>query len=303
MQLRHLQYFVALAKERHFGRAAASVNVTQSTLSAAIGQLEAEIGAPLIERDRRFRNLTAEGQTLLTWARRILAEREVLDQEVALLRNRLRGVLSLGVIPTALPTIALLTTPFNRRHPDVALKVLTRSSNEIQQGLDEFLFDGGITYLDNEPLHGVRAVPLYDERYILLTFADGPFAGRDRVTWSEAAEMPLSLLTPDMQNRRIIDGIFREVGRAPKVQAETNSVMTLCSHIRTGEWSSVLPHNFLWVFGTPPGMLALPLIDPIRTHAVGLVVRDREPLPPLVRAIEAAAREADMSRTLADLPI
>ena len=303
MHLRHLQYFVALARERHFGRAAAAVNITQSTLSAAIRQLEAEIGAPLIERDRRFREFTAEGQTLLNWARRILFEREALDQEIALLSDRLRGALSLGVIPTALPTIALLTTPFYRSHPDVTLKVFTQTSNEIQQGLDDFRIDAGITYLDNEPLHGVRAIPLYDERYILLTFAKGPFAGRDKVTWHEAAEMPLSLLTADMQNRRIVDGIFREVGRAPKVQAETNSVMSLCSHIRTGEWSSVLPHNFLWVFGTPPGMLALPLVEPIRTHTVGLVVRDQEPLPPLVRAIEAVAREADMGRDLAALAI
>jgi DNA-binding transcriptional LysR family regulator len=115
--------------------------------------------------------------------------------------------------------------------------------------------------------------------------------------------MPLSLLTPDMQNRRIVDGIFREVGRAPRVLAETNSVMALCSHIRTGEWSTVLPHNFLWVFGAPPGMLALPLVAPIRTHTVGLVVRDQEPLSPLVRAIEAIAGELDIGRDLASLAI
>ncbi|MGE0747481.1 MAG: LysR family transcriptional regulator [Rhodospirillales bacterium] len=295
MQLRHLDYFVALARERHFGRAAAACNITQSTLSAAIRQLEEEIGAPLIARDQRFKDFTAEGRTLLDWARRIIDERAALDQSLAQLRDGLSGSLRIGVVPAALPTIALLTTPFNRLYPKVTLQLLSRTSNEIQRALDEFAFDAGITYLDNEPLHGVRGTPLYQERYILLTPAAGPFDGRAEVTWREAAETPLCLLTPDMQNRRIIDGIFREVGKTPQALVETNSVMTLCSHIRTGAWSSVFPHNFLWVFGTPPGMLALPLVSPVRTHVVGLVVRDREPVSPIVQALEAVARNAEMA--------
>ncbi|WP_374450219.1 LysR family transcriptional regulator substrate-binding protein, partial [Stella sp.] len=227
-------------------------------------------------------------------ARRILAERRRLDQEIAALHDGLSGELKLGAVPAALPTIGLLTTAFHRRYPDVRLTVVSRTSNEIQRALDEFALDAGVTYLDNEPLHGVRGTALYAERYILLTPADGPFAGRRDVGWAEAADASLCLLTPDMQNRRIIDGIFREVGKTPRVLVETNSVMTLCSHIRTGAWSSVFPHNFLWVFGTPAGMLALPLVAPIRTHAVGLVVRHEDPLSPLVRALEAVARDAGM---------
>src|SRR5690606_6515300 len=139
-----------------------------------------------------------------------------------------------------------------------------------------------ITYLDNEPLHGVESYPLYAEHYILLTPADGPFQGRRSVTWREAAVGPLCLLTPDMQNRRILNAIFASVGREPNAHTETNPVMTLCSHIRTGLWSSVLPHNFLWVFGTPPGMIALPLTEPVRTYTIGVVARRQGPAPPLV---------------------
>ena len=295
MQLRHLQYFVTLAEERHFRRAAEICHITQSTLSAAIRQLEDELGAPVIERDKRFKGLTPEGRALLDWAHRILAERRSLDQEIGLLRDGLVGQLRLGVVPAALPTISLLTTPFNQRHPNVTLQVLSRTSNEVQHALDDFAFDAGVTYLDNEPLHSVRSIPLYQERYILLTPANGPFAGREEATWAEVAETPLCLLTADMQNRRIIDGIFRSVDKRPRVLVETNSVMTLCSHIRIGAWSSVFPHNFLWVFGTPPGMLALPLVDPVQTHEVGLVVPDREPLAPVVRALEAVARLTRMN--------
>ena len=298
MQLRHLRYFVALADERHFGRAADACNVSQSTLSAALRLLEDEIGAPLVERDKRFKGLTAQGVALVEWSRRILAERRRLDQEIAALQDGLSGELTLGAVPAALPTIGLLTTAFHRRYPNVRLTVVSRTSNEIQRALDEFALDAGITYLDNEPLHRVRATTLYEERYILLTPADGPFAGRRDVGWAEAADASLCLLTPDMQNRRIIDGIFREVDKTPRVLVETNSVMTLCSHIRTGAWSSVFPHNFLWVFGTPAGMLTLPLVAPVRTHAVGLVVREEDPPSPLARALEAVARDIGMAAEL-----
>ncbi len=299
MQFRHLEYFIALARERHFRRAAATCNITQSTLSAAIRQLEEEIGAPLIERDSRFKGFTNEGQTLLEWARRILADRDSLDQEITAMRQGLSGRLRLGVIPTALPTIALLTTPFHQAYPNVTLQILSRTSNEIQRALDEFQLDAGVTYLDNEPLHSVRVQELYAEHYILLTPVDGPFAGKKSVTWREAAETPLCLLTQDMQNRRIIDGLFHAAGKTSRALVETNSVMTLCSHIRTGAWSSVFPHNFLWVFGTPGGMLALPIVKPAKTHSVGLVVRDQDPASPLVRALEAVARKAGIAKLLA----
>lgn len=294
MQLRHLRYFVALGREKHFGRAAEACNVTQSTLSAAIRQLESEIGAPLIERDKRFKDLTAEGKVLLDWAKRVVAEREVLDQEIGLLRGELTGELTLGVIPSALPTIGLLTTPFSEAHPKVTLEILSRTSDEIQRSLDAFDFDVGITYLGEEPLRGVTAHPLYEERYILLTPTRGPFRGRKSVSWQEAAETPLCLLTPDMQNRRLVNSVFASVGCTPNVHAESNSLMTLCSHIRTGAWSSVLPHNLLWLFGTPKGMLALPLVEPERSFTVGMVVRQQKLRPPLIDAFVKLLQSIDL---------
>lgn len=294
MQLRHLHYLVVLAREGHFGRAAAACNVTQSTLSAAMHQLETELGARLIDRDKRFKGFTVEGRILLDWARRVVAERAALDQQIGLLRGELSGELAIGAVPTALPTIGLVTAAFNRDHPRVTLRILSRTSNEIQRMLDDFLLDAGITYLDNEPLHGVRSLPLYRERYILLTPEEGPFRDRQSVTWREAADTPLCLLTPDMQNRRILDAIFAGVGRTPNAHAETNSVMTLCSHIRTGAWSSILPDNFLWVFGTPAGMRALPLVEPAAHSSMGLVTRRQDVASPLVEALIRALQGLDL---------
>jgi DNA-binding transcriptional LysR family regulator len=159
------------------------------------------------------------------------------------------------------------------------------NSNDIQNGLDNFEIDLGLTYLDNEPILRVNSVPLYRERYRLLVPLDGPFGGRDTVTWREASEVPLCLLTTDMQNRRIIDAAFQHAGCRPVPQIETNSIASLGLHVQTGQWSSVVPHHVLLTLGLPKGARALDITEPDVSHAVGVVTADREPAPPTAKAM------------------
>jgi DNA-binding transcriptional LysR family regulator len=303
MNIRHLRYFVALARERHHARAAAACHVTQPTLSEAIRQLERELAVPLIYREgQRFGGLTAEGERALDWARRILADQEALEQELAEMRVGLTGDLHFGVIPAAMPATPWVTAAFCRNHPLVTLKALSLSSIEIQRGLDAAELDAGLTYLDNEPLRNVRTYPLYGERYLLLTPAGARFDGVAMVSWREAARLPLCLLTPNMQHRRIIDSLF-VAGNAgtPRVSVETDSVIALFAYVRSGEWSSVIPHTFLTLLGQDAGLeglRAIPLTKPESVHTVGLVVSQRDPLPPLARALLKSARHSDVSAAL-----
>jgi DNA-binding transcriptional LysR family regulator len=303
MNIRHLRYFVALARERHHARAAAACHVTQPTLSEAIRQLERELAVPLIYREgQRFGGLTAEGERALDWARRILADQEALQHELAEMRVGLSGDLHFGVIPAAMPAVPSVTSAFCKSHPLVTLKVLSLSSIEIQRGLDAAELDAGLTYLDNEPLHNVRAYPLYGERYLLLTPAGARFDGQTMVSWREAARLPLCLLTPNMQHRRIIDSLF-VAGNAgkPRVSVETDSAIALLAYVRSGEWSSVIPHTFLTLLGQDAGLdglRAIPLTEPESVHTVGLVVGQRDPLPPLARALLKSARHSDVSAAL-----
>jgi DNA-binding transcriptional LysR family regulator len=285
MLLRHLQYLTALAQERHFARAAAACKVTQPTLSAGIKQLEEQLGLLVVQRGKRFEGLTSEGERVLAWAQRITADTESLEQEASRLRKGLVGRLSLGVVPAALPAVPILALPFARRHPGITLKVFSTTSIDIQAGLDDFRLDAGITYLDNEPLSHVRAIPLYREQYLLITPAGTPLAERGRVTWHEAASLPLCLLTPDMQNRRILNGYFAQAGVVAHPSLETNSVFTLCALVRSGYWSSVLPHGFLSMLSGAEGVAVVPLDGPAAAHTVGLVIPDRDPLPPAVGAL------------------
>src|SRR5262249_4453946 len=97
---------------------------------------------------------------------------------------------------------------------------------------------------------------------------------------------------------RILDGVFRSVNCRPTPAIETNSVLTLCSHVRFGQWSSVMPHPFLYLFGVPKGMRAIPLVRPEPVHEIGLVIADREPPPPLARALREAAGGEDIQARL-----
>jgi DNA-binding transcriptional LysR family regulator len=284
LDIRQLRYLVALARERHFARAAEACGIAQPTLSAALKQLEADLGAPVVERGNRFKGLTPEGERVLAWAQRILADCDALQQELAAARGGLEGRLTIGVIPTALPLAARLTASVREAHPGVAFGVVSRTSAEIQRGLDGFELHAGLTYLENEPLVRVRAKKLGEERYVLLAPAGGTL--RAPVPWAEAAGLPLCLLVPEMQNRRIVDAAFRAAGRAPRPVVETDAMTALLAHVRHAGLHAVAPEGLLERIGAAgAGIAALPLVEPEVSHAVGLVVADRSPLPLLVEAL------------------
>jgi DNA-binding transcriptional LysR family regulator len=298
MDLRHLEYLVALAREEHFGRAAASCHVSQPTLSSGIRRLETEVGFPVVRRTQRYEGLTPEGERVLDWARRILADVGGLDAELDAMRGGLTGQLRIGAIPTSLPAVSLLTTPLIAAHPGITVAVYSLNSRQIERGLAAFELELGVTYLDSEPLGGVRTQALYGEHYILLTDEKGPFRDSSEVSWADAAALPLCLLTRDMQNRRIVDGIFHEAGAEARPTLETNSISTLITHVRDGPWSSVLSHAWLHAFEVPPGMRVIPLVEPATTRTIGLVWLDRDPEPILAHALLEVAGGVDLESAL-----
>jgi DNA-binding transcriptional LysR family regulator len=285
-----LEYFIALAREQHFGRAAEECGVTQPTLSAGIKQLEETLGVMLVQRGSRFQGLTPEGSRVLEWARRIVGDARTMREEMRAARQGLAGHVRIAAIPTALAMTPRLTTPFRAKHPGVTFSILSRNSIEVLTLLDNFEIDIGITYLENEPLGRVASVPLYSERYQLITAAGNLYSDRATVTWAEVAQLPLCLLTPDMQNRRIINHHLEDAGVTAKPTLESNSMIVLFSHIRTGKWSSIMPLNLAETFGFAEPIRAIPIVEPDASHLVGLVAVHREPHTPLVSAMLHEAR-------------
>lgn len=292
--MRQLEYLVALARERHFGRAAAACHVAQPSLSEAIRSLEKELGAPLVNRGRKFDGLTAEGERVLLWAHRILAERDALSDDLSAMREGLTGTVRIAAIPTALTAVSLLTAPFCQRHPHAKVSLRALSSRDIAHGLAEFELDAALTYVDGEPLGRVRRLPVYEERYLLLAPSDSELAGQGSASWAEAAAVPLCLLSPQMRNRRILDELFAAAGATVAPAVETDSVAALYAHVATRTWYSVISHAWLHMFGVPEGMRVLPLHGSGRTPRVGLVTADRDPEAPMAAALIEVARSVDV---------
>ena len=123
------------------------------------------------------------------------------------------------------------------------------TSRAIERALEAFEIDAGVTYLDNEPLQHVRKVPLYRERYVFVCRGAGTLRRRTRtITWKEAATKRLCLLSEDMQNRRIINKVAASIGVDIKADLVSNSFLAILSHVRHGEWASIVPHTFARLF-------------------------------------------------------
>jgi len=285
-----LDMFIALAREGHFRRAAESLNIAQPTLSAGIKQLEDQLGVQLVFRGSRFGGLTPEGQAALVWARRIVADTRRMRDEMRATRHGLSGVVRLAVIPTAQTWAARLATAVTGQHPNVRFIILSRTSREILQMLDAFEAEAGISYLDNEPLGKTETLPLYAERYMLVCARGTPMASRDRMGWADLDGAALALLTPDMQNRRIIDRIFDDCGVTPEIRIESNSIIALVASVAAGRCMALLPTDIARFLSGGKDLALVPLDDEGRMHTVGLVLPRRDPRTPVLEAILTQAR-------------
>lgn len=293
MLIRQLTYLVALAKEHHFGRAAQACNVSQPALSGAIRSIEKELGITIVQRGRRFEGFTPDGERVLAWARRALAECEGLKQEASQTIARPSGTLRIGAIPTTLPVIPLITEGCLQQFDGMHHQVFTLTAAEILRRLADFELDIGVSYLHDQRLKDFETLPLFRERYVLVGRDATMFDGRTSVTWSDVAGLPLCMLSGNMQSRRGIDAAFDAAGLHVVPRLETDSMMALYAHVRCAGLYGVLPHSVLCLLEMRQELTAIPIVPELRRE-IGLIVLRREPQPPLVAAALALFRKLDL---------
>ena len=300
MFIRQLEYLVALAREKHFARAAEVCCVSQPALSAGIRHLEEELGVSIVQRGQRYMGLSPEGERILEWAKQAVAAWEGLRQEASSARAHLNGTLRLGAIPTTIPIVPFLTGPYRSAFPDMHQLVKSLSSEEIVRGLDNFDLDLGLTYLEEERLDGFRVWPLYRERYVLLAKDADSVGHRTEMNWADAAKLPLCLLTANMQNRRIITAAFRRAKAQPLVVIETDSVFALVSHVLCADVFSIVPHSMLSLLEMKRELTAIALV-PELNRSIGLIALEHDPLPPIVAAAWLAPQSLDLEARFAPM--
>lgn len=291
MLFRQLEYFVAVAQERHFARAADKCFVSQPALSAAIAKLERELNVTLINRGHSFEGLTPEGERLVLWAKRILAEQDAFRAEVHAVQSGITGMLRLGAVPTASTTASLVLSGFCSAHPMAKVQISSRlASTELYRRLREFELDAVIAHPVTENPQDFDIVPLYEEHYVLLSRADMLPAGAATMGWPDASQLPLALLTRDMHDRQVIDAAFARYDIVVNPQVETDSVASLFAQVAHGKWATIVPHTWLWMTPTPGEVRVAELVEPTLKAPIVLATSASGPGSPVARTLVASAR-------------
>jgi DNA-binding transcriptional LysR family regulator len=244
VELRQLEYFVAVAEECHFTRAARRMHVAQSGLSASIRALEVELGAPLFVRSTRQVELTQAGRALLVEARRVLGTIDAARDAVAAVQGLLRGTLAVGSIQClhAVHLPAVLAR-FHELHPGVELRLRQAGSGElvdlVRAGrLDLAFVTSGRTGDD------LNVSTLSSEPLVLACAPDLPFAERESVRLAELAGQPFVDFNPDWGTRDDVDRALATAGVDRKVAVEVNDVHSLLDFVGFGLGVALVPASF-----------------------------------------------------------
>ncbi|MCB8877929.1 LysR family transcriptional regulator [Acidisoma silvae] len=243
MFMRQIAYLIALDKHRHFGRAAESCNVSQPALSSAISDMERELGITIVKRNRNFQGITPEGERVIAWARHVQASLHGLKQEAALVRDVPGGHLSIGTIPTAVEVASVLAGQYRRQVPALTVDIQSLTTSELLRRLQKQDLDVAITYPPGEDTGIFDTRPLYAERYVLVAHKDRMLP--PILSWQDVADLPLALLSQDMQSRRLIDDVFKSLGLRIKAVVESNAIRILHEEASSGRACSIVPLSAL----------------------------------------------------------
>ena len=242
MELRHLEYFVAVAEERHFTRAAERMRVAQSGLSASIRALEKDLDAELFVRNTRRVELTDAGRALLSEAHRTLASAAAARDAVAAVRGLLRGSLTVGS-EQCLGVIDLppVLASFRRAHPGVEIRLGYAGSGQIVEQIRLGRLNVGFVALPGPAPDGVRLEPLAAEEMMLLCHPAHPLAEAEKVDVAALTAEDFVDFSADWGARRVNDLAFARADAERRICVEVNDVHTLLDFVHQGLGVALVP--------------------------------------------------------------
>lgn len=239
-----LRAFVAVAEKRHFGSAATTLEISQSTLSQALSALEAGLGVKLVERSTRRVLLTTEGSALLSQAQAVIDAATAFTAAAAGSTDPLRGTIRLGLIPTVAPyVLPTLLAGLGDRLPGLSLRVIEDQTERLLTGLREGSVDAALIALPAEAA-GMSEIPLYDEDFVLALPSGHPLAGKKRVPPAALAELPLLLLDEGHCLRDQALDICRKAGvHAELANTRAASLATAVQCVAGGLGVTLIPQS------------------------------------------------------------
>ncbi len=243
MNLDYLRYFVKLAEVRHYTKAAEQLCISQPSLSHAIRQLEEELGVPLFEKTGRNTALTQFGEKFLDCARRTLL---TLDGGVEALRRSARGegLIRLGFLRVlGIHYIPRMAAEFLSANPDKNIRFSFHSgrTSELLDGLESQKFDLIFCSRPFGRPH-LSAFPVRQQDLVLIVPRDHPLADRRRIGLEETVSYPMVCFSEGSGLRKVIDGLFEQIGAAPPVACETEEDQVIAGLVARGFGIAVVPY-------------------------------------------------------------
>ncbi len=294
MELRQLEYFVAVTEEAGFTRAAARLHVAQPGVSAQIRQLERELGQPLFDRSGRTVRLTEAGELVLPYARAALAAVHGARRSVDELTGLLRGHVTIGTFDwVAALDLPGMLADFHRDHPNVEITVTQHDSATLADRLRAGLVDLAFLSIGDEPPEGLATELVFEQDLVAAAAPGHPLAARATTTLRGLAEHALISLPRGTGVRAVLDRACAAAGLRPRVAFEAGEPPVLAELAARGLGVAVVPESAARAFAD--GLHVLPIVRPRLRGRVVLAWRAEGPRSPAARALTARARELPAS--------
>lgn len=291
MELRQLKSFEAIARHRHFTRAAGELHLAQSALSQQIRKLEAELGFQLLERTSRRVELTEAGRLVLRRAQRMLAEADAVRSDLDDLRGLVRGTVAIGaMMPVGRFDLPELLAAFHERHPGVEISLREGAASEMLRLIRRDELDLGLSFVTaRDAGEGVAVEQLAEEEIVIIAGRGTPLAARDRVTLSDLDGVELVGFLKGSAMRAAFDEALVQAGVRPRFGFESLQLEMVRALAARGLGATIVPRTFALTPGPDIAVLAL---DPPFTLPVNLLTRTERQPTPAAAAFLAMLREA-----------
>ncbi|WP_314246592.1 LysR family transcriptional regulator [Streptomyces kutzneri] len=289
MELRQLEYFVAVAEEQNFTRAAERVHISQSGVSAQIRQLERELGAELFDRSGRAATLTAAGAAALAPARAALAAAGAVGQAVGDVAGVIRGRITVGMVVgcTVTPLFDALAA-FHRAHPGVEIALLEDNSDRLVQGVRAGTVDVALIGTATAAPAGLEALTIVSERLVVAVPPDHPLARRRRVTLRDLVGHPVICMPAGTGLRTVFDQACAAQRLQPVIALQAGAADAMADLAARGLGVAVLSESMA---GSHRDRLGVRVLDDVDIPALLCLVW-RAPHGPAVRELLAHGRRA-----------
>ncbi|QUQ62482.1 LysR family transcriptional regulator [Kutzneria sp. CA-103260] len=283
MELRQLEYFVAVAEDSNFTRAAERLNVAQPGVSAQIKQLERELGLPLLDRSGRTVTLTEAGRAVLPFARAALGAVAGSKQAVDELIGLVRGQVAIGTI-TSCPAVAIadMIDGFHRAHPAIEITLSQDNSDRLVDAIRAGGLDLAVIALSSSTSYpGVALKVFVDERMVAVVGDGDPFAGQESLPVRAFRDRALISMPPGTGIRSCVDEACARAGFTPRIAFEANDPNMVLQLARRGLGVAFLPTSMT----AGPGLHAITVASPALRGQLALAWRADGPVSPAATAL------------------